>query len=50
MLLRSFMWTPCRSDGTCVAPECGETFEGDKRPNGDTVVSEERRVARLALH
>ena len=33
---------PCRSDCTCTAPDCGETFEGDKRPNGDTVVSEER--------
>ena len=41
----NFIWNPCRSDSTCVVQDCGEKFEGDKRPNGDTVVSWERRVA-----
>ena len=44
--LWNFLWTPYRSDSTCVVQDCGEKFEGDKRPNGDTVVSGvEKRVA-----
>ena len=40
--LWNFLWTPYRSDSTCVVQDCGEKFEGDKRPNGDTVVSQRK--------
>ena len=40
-LLCNILLIHCRSNSTCVREDCGENFEGDKLPNGDTIVSQD---------